>query len=100
AASRISPLSLHDALPILRDGKAAVGTMVFEFATTGIARLAAAAGAEFVIFDMEHTGWSIETIRMLLATSVGADIAPMVRVPATRSEEHTSELQSRSDLVC
>ena len=26
-------------------------------------------GAEFAIFDMEHTGWSMETIRMLIATS-------------------------------
>jgi 2-dehydro-3-deoxyglucarate aldolase/4-hydroxy-2-oxoheptanedioate aldolase len=57
--------------------------MVFEFASTGIARIAAAAGAEFVIFDMEHTGWGMETIRGLLATAGGADIVPMVRVPAT-----------------
>jgi 2-dehydro-3-deoxyglucarate aldolase/4-hydroxy-2-oxoheptanedioate aldolase len=67
----------------LRDGTPTFGTFVFEFATTGIARLSAAAGAEFIIFDMEHTGWSIETIRMLLATSCAADIVPMVRVPAT-----------------
>src|SRR5947209_8678849 len=67
----------------LRAGGTAIGTMVFEFATTGIARIAAAAGAEFVLFDMEHTGWSMETIRQLLATARGADLAPMVRVPAT-----------------
>jgi 2-dehydro-3-deoxyglucarate aldolase/4-hydroxy-2-oxoheptanedioate aldolase len=64
-------------------GGISLGTMVFEFATTGIARLAAEAGAEFVIYDMEHTGWSLETIRMLLATSQGSNIVPMVRVPAT-----------------
>ncbi len=67
----------------LRDRGTAFGTMVFEFSTTGIARIAAAAGAEFVIFDMEHTGWSIETIRTLLATASGGDLVPMVRVPAT-----------------
>ena len=67
----------------LRDGGVAIGTMVFEFATTGIARMVAAAGAEFVIFDMEHTGWSMETVRMLLSTSRSADLVPMVRVPAT-----------------
>src|SRR5437016_6303047 len=49
----------------------------------GKARIAAAAGAEFVIFDMEHTGWSMETIRMLLATCGAADLVPVVRVPAT-----------------
>ena len=53
----------------LADGRVALGTMVFEFSTTGIARIAAAAGAEFVVFDMEHTGWSMETIRRLMTTS-------------------------------
>jgi len=28
-----------------------------------IARVVDAAGADFVLFDMEHTGWSIETIK-------------------------------------
>jgi len=64
-------------------GGVAFGTFVFEFSTTGIARIAAEAGAEFVIFDMEHTGWSVETIRMLIATSRGTSAAPLVRVPAT-----------------
>ncbi|MFM9106708.1 MAG: HpcH/HpaI aldolase family protein [Chloroflexota bacterium] len=64
-------------------GGRSLGTMVFEFASTGIGRLAAGAGAEFVIYDMEHTGWSIETIRGLMATTRAADTIPMVRVPAT-----------------
>ncbi|MBM3995631.1 MAG: aldolase [Planctomycetes bacterium] len=67
----------------LRDGHTALGHMVFEFATTGIARLAGAAGAEFVIFDMEHTGWTMETIRMLMATCREPHPVPMVRIPAT-----------------
>jgi 2-dehydro-3-deoxyglucarate aldolase/4-hydroxy-2-oxoheptanedioate aldolase len=68
----------------LRDGGVALGTMMFEFDTTGTARIAAAVGAEFLIYDMEHTGWSYETIRQLMATSRAADIVPMVRVPATQ----------------
>ena len=56
----------------LAAGGVSIGTMVFEFSTTGIGRIAANAGAEFVIYDMEHTGWSIETIRMLLATTRAA----------------------------
>lgn len=63
-------------------GDTSLGTFVFEFNTTGIARIAAEAGAEFVIFDMEHTGWSVETIRTLIATTPGS-IVPLVRVPAT-----------------
>ncbi|HIN27903.1 TPA: aldolase [Candidatus Poribacteria bacterium] len=67
----------------LSQGGISTGTMVFEFNTSGIARIAASAGAEFLIFDMEHTGWSIETVRFLMATSRAADIVPMVRVPTT-----------------
>jgi 2-keto-3-deoxy-L-rhamnonate aldolase RhmA len=62
----------------------ALGTMVMEFATTGIARLAAGAGADFVVFDLEHTGWSLETVRTLLAAARAAEAVPLVRVPATR----------------
>jgi len=73
---RINPVKRR-----LREGGLAVGTMMFEFSTTGIARIAAEAGAEFAVFDMEHTGWSMETIRLLMATSRAADLVPMVRVP-------------------
>src|SRR5262245_22921367 len=64
-------------------GGVSVGTFMFEFATTGIGRIAAEAGAEFGIFDMEHTGWSVETIRMLIATTRSTAMIPMVRIPAT-----------------
>jgi 2-keto-3-deoxy-L-rhamnonate aldolase RhmA len=64
----------------LQSGRVSLGTMVFEFSSTGIGRLAGVAGAEFVIYDMEHTGWTMETIRQLMATSRGA-VTPMVRVP-------------------
>jgi 2-keto-3-deoxy-L-rhamnonate aldolase RhmA len=67
----------------LAAGGVSIGTMVFEFATTGVARLAAEAGAEFIIYDMEHSGFGIETIRTLLASSPLEKISPMVRVPVT-----------------
>lgn len=67
---------------ILREGGVPVGSMVFEFGTTGLPRIAAAAGADFLIYDMEHTGWSMETVRALMASSRAADLAPLVRVPA------------------
>lgn len=68
----------------LQDGGTSLGTMVFEFNSTGIARLAAHAGAEFVIFDQEHSGWSTDTIRGLIATARAADLIPLVRVPTAR----------------
>jgi 2-dehydro-3-deoxyglucarate aldolase/4-hydroxy-2-oxoheptanedioate aldolase len=67
----------------LQNGEVSLGTFAFEFSTNGIARLAAQAGAEFLIFDMEHTGWSIETIRRLIGATPRDQIVPMVRIPAT-----------------
>jgi 2-dehydro-3-deoxyglucarate aldolase/4-hydroxy-2-oxoheptanedioate aldolase len=67
----------------LLSGGVSIGTFMFEFDSTGIARIAAEAGAEFAVFDMEHTGWSVETIRMLIATSRSTDMPPLVRIPAT-----------------
>jgi 2-dehydro-3-deoxyglucarate aldolase/4-hydroxy-2-oxoheptanedioate aldolase len=66
----------------LQRGGIAIGTMVFEFNTTGMARIMAEAGAEFAIFDMEHTGWSVETLRMLIASSRSSELLPLVRIPA------------------
>jgi 2-dehydro-3-deoxyglucarate aldolase/4-hydroxy-2-oxoheptanedioate aldolase len=68
---------------LLAAGKVPVGTFVFEFNTSGIARIIAEAGADFVVFDMEHTGWSVETIRTLIATTRSTNVIPLVRVPAT-----------------
>lgn len=67
----------------LQAGGVSIGTFVFEFNTTGIGRIAAEAGAEFCLFDMEHTGWSVETIRMLIATTRSTSMIPLVRIPAT-----------------
>jgi 2-dehydro-3-deoxyglucarate aldolase/4-hydroxy-2-oxoheptanedioate aldolase len=76
-------MRINDVKRNLAIGDQAIGTMIFEFNTPGIGRIAAQAGAEFIVFDMEHTGWSIETIRMLMATTRAADTVPVVRVPAT-----------------
>lgn len=66
----------------LRRGETSVGTMVFEFKTKGIGRIASNAGAEFVIYDTEHTESTWETIATLLATSRAATAVPIVKVPA------------------
>jgi 2-keto-3-deoxy-L-rhamnonate aldolase RhmA len=69
---------------VLAGGGTALGTMIFEFATTGIARIVARSGADFVVFDLEHTGWSTETLRSLFATCGGTDLVAVARVPATQ----------------
>ncbi len=62
------------------------GVMVFEMFTPGVARIAQLAGAEYVLYDLEHTGLSIETLKMLVATCDAARIVPMARLP--RGEYH------------
>ncbi|MDP9259056.1 MAG: aldolase/citrate lyase family protein [Actinomycetota bacterium] len=70
----------------LAAGQTILGLMCFEFSTSGVARLAGAAGADFVMFDMEHTGWGIDTMRQLLATARGTGVTSLVRVPAAERQ--------------
>src|SRR5207249_11686617 len=92
APIHIYPLSLHDALPIL--------TTTPE---SSALRLAAGRNAR------PSAGVTRSTEKKLLETTSIATISPrplvLTKAPRppcarTRSEEHTSELQSRFDLVC
>jgi 2-keto-3-deoxy-L-rhamnonate aldolase RhmA len=65
----------------LRAGKAAFGVFATEFFTPGLCRIAANAGAEFVLFDMEHGGVGIDTLKAQYACARGTGIAPLTRVP-------------------
>ena len=66
----------------LRRGEVALGTMVFEFASPGLPAILGTTGADFAIYDMEHNGLSLETLRSLVAWSRGSSTVPLVRVPA------------------
>jgi 2-dehydro-3-deoxyglucarate aldolase/4-hydroxy-2-oxoheptanedioate aldolase len=69
----------------LESGETVVGLIVFEFSTTGVARLAAAAGADFVMYDMEHGGLDITAAKNLLASARAPGAVPLVRVASTGS---------------
>src|SRR6266550_2231 len=70
----------------LADGRYAFGSMVFEFFAPGMPTICRNAGAEFVLYDMEHTGLGFETLKTQFALCRGLDIVPMARVP--RGEYH------------
>jgi 2-keto-3-deoxy-L-rhamnonate aldolase RhmA len=70
----------------LRAGGTVFGTMAFDFFTPGLCPTLAAAGAEFVIFCMEHGGVSIDTIKEQVRYAKAAGIVPLARVP--RCERH------------
>src|SRR5687768_18257936 len=84
AASQIYTLSLHDALPIYVErvaGHAVAGDLAVD--------RRAARESMLALLDDQH------------ARAFAHDEAVALRVPRTRrSEEHTSELQSRLHLVC
>jgi len=66
----------------LLGGEACFGVMAFEFFTPGLSPTLAAAGAEFVLLDCEHSGLGIEGVKAQCAHARGAGIVPMVRIPA------------------
>lgn len=65
----------------LRAGERVYGTMAFELFTPGLTAILAAAGYDFVIIDMEHSGASIDTVKQQIAYGRGLPIEVWVRVP-------------------
>jgi 2-dehydro-3-deoxyglucarate aldolase/4-hydroxy-2-oxoheptanedioate aldolase len=70
----------------LLQGGVAVGTYVAEFYTAGLPGIIAATGADFVIFDYEHSGWATEALRMQIALTRGVGLVPLVNSPGDHYE--------------
>jgi 2-keto-3-deoxy-L-rhamnonate aldolase RhmA len=60
----------------------AIGHFVFEFATPGIGYLARNAGADFLVLDMEHSGFSFERAKLAVLSGRAAGLFVVVRVPS------------------
>ena len=57
------------------------GAMVFEFFSPGIPIILKNSGCEFIIFDMEHGGLSLEQFKTLATISSANNIFPLIRIP-------------------
>ncbi len=57
------------------------GAMIFEFFSPGIPVILKNAGCEFIIFDMEHGGLSLEQFKVLATISNSNNISPLIRIP-------------------
>ena len=57
------------------------GAMVFEFFSPGIPIILKNSGCEFIIFDMEHGGLSLEQFKTLATISSANNICPLIRIP-------------------
>ncbi|MAE62486.1 MAG: hpch/hpai aldolase [Planctomycetaceae bacterium] len=58
------------------------GTFLFEFTTPGIGYILKAAGCDFVVIDLEHSGIGVETTKHLLRYLEAADLPAIVGLPA------------------
>jgi len=65
----------------LREGQTMVGTFIMEFGVPSIVAVLANAGCDFVVIDMEHSTFSMETVGKMVRTARGSDIPSIVRVP-------------------
>ena len=65
----------------LARGERAFGTMVFEFASPGLAQILVNAGAQFALYDMEHSGLDDAEIKRQAAFCRGLDLVPLARPP-------------------
>jgi 2-keto-3-deoxy-L-rhamnonate aldolase RhmA len=59
-----------------------VGHFLVEFATPGIGHILRSAGCDFVLLDMEHSGFGFETVKSVLRYMEAAALPTIVRVPS------------------
>ena len=65
-------------------GDPVFGTFGWEFLVPGLPQIVKAAGAEFLLLDMEHSGADFDTIKTQAQLCRGIDLVPMARVPANQ----------------
>jgi len=65
----------------LREGKKIVGTMVRMIRNPSVAQIASAADLDFIMFDMEHGTYSIETFADIAKVAKSIGLGIFVRVP-------------------
>ena len=58
-----------------------MGHMVMEFGTRGMPKILEAAGLDFVVVDIEHTGFTSANVADMMAWLKATSIAPFVRIP-------------------
>jgi 2-dehydro-3-deoxyglucarate aldolase/4-hydroxy-2-oxoheptanedioate aldolase len=66
---------------VLAEGKVPVGHMVLEFGTRGIPQILEATDIDFVVIDMEHSGFTMADIADMMTGFKATSVAPFVRIP-------------------
>lgn len=74
-----------------------IGTFLFEFTTPGIGQILKAAGADYLVLDMEHTGFSFDTVRNVVRYCNAAEVPIVVRVPSQQRHHVSRALDTGAD---
>ena len=64
----------------VRQGRAALGTGLKEFASRGVPRIIESSGFDYCMIDMEHGAFDLETIADLAGWFAATEISPIVRL--------------------
>jgi 2-keto-3-deoxy-L-rhamnonate aldolase RhmA len=75
-------MARHGLKEMARTKKAKLGHFIVEFATPGIGHILKAAGCDFALFDLEHSGFGFETVKSAMRYFEAAQLAAIVRVPS------------------
>src|SRR6516165_3860199 len=71
-----------DLKQMTRTPEAKLGHFIVEFATPGIGHILKQAGCDFALFDLEHSGFSFETVKSAARYFEAAELPAIVRVPS------------------
>ena len=64
----------------VREGRAALGTGLKEFASRGVPRIIESSGFDYCMIDMEHGAFDLETIADLAGWFAATEVSPIVRI--------------------
>ncbi len=75
-------MARHGLKHMAQTKKAKLGHFIVEFATPGIGHILKAAGCDFALFDLEHSGFGFETVKSAMRYFEAAQLPVIVRVPS------------------
>jgi 2-keto-3-deoxy-L-rhamnonate aldolase RhmA len=75
-------MSDHGLKEMSTNRRAKLGHFIVEFATPGIGHILKSAGCDFVLFDLEHSGFGFETVKSAVRYFEAAQLPAIVRVPS------------------
>jgi len=81
----------------LKKGGICIGHIIMEFASPGLVTMLANAQFDFVLFDTEHTRFSIETIGGMIRYARSAGLPAFVRVPMGQYDQMSRIMDAGAD---